>query len=38
VKIKYAGSISFEYEPEPKDPLVGLAESVGYTRGVLALV
>ncbi len=34
--IKYQGRISFEYEPEPDDPLPGLAESVGYTRGVLA--
>jgi sugar phosphate isomerase/epimerase len=36
VKIKYSGVVSFEYEPDPKDPLAGLAESVGYVRGVLA--
>lgn len=36
VKVKYQGVVSFEYEPDAKDPLVGLAESVGYTRGVLA--
>jgi sugar phosphate isomerase/epimerase len=36
VKRKYQGVVSFEYEPEPKDPLPGLAESVGYVRGVLA--
>jgi sugar phosphate isomerase/epimerase len=38
VKIKYSGVVSFEYEPEPKEPLVGLAESVGYVRGVLAML
>lgn len=36
LKIKYGGVVAFEYEPDPKDPLPGLAESVGYTRGVLA--
>jgi len=36
VKIKYDGVVSFEYEPEDNDPLPGLCESVGYTRGVLA--
>jgi inosose dehydratase len=38
VKVKYQGVVSFEYEPEPKDPLAGLAESVGYVKGVLALL
>jgi sugar phosphate isomerase/epimerase len=36
VKIRYEGSVSFEYEIEESDPLPGLCESVGYTRGVLA--
>lgn len=36
VKMKYAGIVSLEYEKEPKDPLAGLAESVGYVRGVIA--
>jgi sugar phosphate isomerase/epimerase len=36
VQIKYAGRVSFEYEADPDDPLPGLAESVGFTRGVLA--
>jgi len=36
VQINYAGRVSFEYEAEPDDPLPGLAESVGFTRGVLA--
>jgi len=35
-KIKYAGVVSFEYEKDAEDPLAGLAESVGYVRGVLA--
>ncbi len=38
VQANYAGHVSFEYEPEPDDPLPGLAESVGFTRGVLAMV
>jgi inosose dehydratase len=37
-KIKYRGNVSFEYEPDQKDPLPGMAESVGYTRGVMAAV
>lgn len=31
----YDGYLAFEYEAEPDDPLPGLAESVGYVRGVL---
>lgn len=38
VKIKYSGIVSFEYEKDADDPLAGLAESVGYTRGVLAAI
>ncbi|MBV9124141.1 MAG: sugar phosphate isomerase/epimerase [Planctomycetes bacterium] len=38
VKVHYTGVVAFEYEPEPQDPVVGLAESVGYTRGVLAML
>ncbi len=38
VKIKYAGIVSFEYEKDADDPLAGLAESVGYVRGVLAAI
>ncbi len=36
MKIGYAGIVSFEYEKDENDPLPGLAESVGYTKGVLA--
>ncbi|MCE7039471.1 sugar phosphate isomerase/epimerase [Dyadobacter sp. CY312] len=33
-KVKYTGSCSLEYEKDMKDPLAGIAESVGYFRGV----
>jgi inosose dehydratase len=36
VKLKYSGAIHFEHEKDQKDPLPGVAESVGYIRGVLA--
>ena len=38
VKIKYGGIVSFEYEKDGEDPLAGLAESVGYVRGVMASI
>jgi hypothetical protein len=37
-KINYQGNVAFEYEKDEKDPLPGLAESVGYVRGVMKLV
>ena len=36
IKLDYRGTVSFEYEKDGKDPLPGLAESVGYVRGLLA--
>jgi sugar phosphate isomerase/epimerase len=36
IEIDYRGSVSFEFEKDGKDPLPGVAESVGYVRGVLA--
>jgi inosose dehydratase len=36
--VKYNGMISVEYEKNMKDPLVGIAESVGYVRGVIKTV
>ena len=33
--IRFAHLVGFEYEKDANDPLPGLAESVGYTRGVL---
>ncbi len=35
-KVKYKGVCALEYEKDMKDPLVGIAESVGYFRGVCA--
>jgi inosose dehydratase len=37
-KIGYRGNLAFEYEKDADDPLPGLAESVGYVRGVLAAI
>ncbi|MEE8453116.1 MAG: sugar phosphate isomerase/epimerase family protein [Thermoguttaceae bacterium] len=34
-EIDYQGYVAFEYEENADDPLPGLAESVGYVRGVL---
>lgn len=33
-KVKYSGICALEYEKDMKDPLAGIAESVGYFRGV----
>lgn len=38
VKMKYSGILSFEYEKEDLDPVPGLAESLGYVKGVLAVI
>ncbi len=35
LKKGYSNVVSFEYEKDGEDPLPGLAESVGYVRGVL---
>ena len=35
-QIKYKGVASFEFEKDGKAPMIGLAESVGYVKGVLA--
>jgi inosose dehydratase len=37
-KIGYTGVASFEFEKDENDPLPGVAESVGYTRGILAAI
>jgi len=36
VKLDYDGTLAFEFEKDENDPLPGLAESVGYLRGLLA--
>jgi sugar phosphate isomerase/epimerase len=38
VAIQYRGVVAFEHEKDENDPLAGLAESVGYVRGVLAVI
>ena len=38
IKENYNKIVSFEYEKDGKDPLAGLAESVGYVRGVLRMI
>ena len=34
-KVKYAGACSLEFEKDMKDPLAGIAESIGYFKGVM---
>jgi sugar phosphate isomerase/epimerase len=36
LEVKYAGVVAFEYEKVAGNPVVGLAESVGFVRGALA--
>ena len=38
IEVKFKGVAAFEYEEQPDDPLPGLAESVGYMKGVLAAI
>jgi inosose dehydratase len=38
LKINYQGVTSFEFEKDADDPLPGVAESVGYVRGVLSVL
>lgn len=38
VRVNYTGTIAFEYEKDEQDPLPGLAESVGYVRGLLRTI
>jgi sugar phosphate isomerase/epimerase len=38
IKVKYRGTASFEFEKDGKDPMPGLAESVGYVRGILTSI
>ena len=34
-KVKYSGVCSLEYEKDMTDPLTGIAESIGYFRGIM---
>jgi inosose dehydratase len=36
MRLKYTGTLHFEHEKDEKDPFPGVADSVGYVRGVLA--
>jgi sugar phosphate isomerase/epimerase len=36
--IKYSGACSLEYEKDMDKPLLGIAESIGYFRGVMDAV
>ncbi len=38
VEIGYKGYVSFEYEADAKNPLLGVAESVGYVRGAIDML
>lgn len=38
IEENYSNIVSFEYEKDGKDPLAGLAESVGYVKGMLRLL
>ena len=35
-KVSYSGVVSLEHEKDMKDPFMGIAESIGYFRGVVA--
>ena len=35
-KIKYSGKCSLEFEKDMEDPVAGIAESIGYFKGVMA--
>ena len=36
LEVRYTHLLSFEYEKDADDPLPGLAETIGYTKGLLA--
>jgi inosose dehydratase len=38
ISIQYQGTAAFEFEKDEKDPLPGVAESVGYVRGALKVL
>ena len=38
IKLNYQGIAAFEFEKDANDPLPGVAESVGYVRGVLSVI
>jgi sugar phosphate isomerase/epimerase len=38
IHLNYSKTLHFEFEKDPKDPLPGVAESIGYAHGVLAAI
>jgi sugar phosphate isomerase/epimerase len=38
IRSKFAGTASFEYEKDENDVMPGLAECVGYVRGILSMI
>lgn len=38
IDLKYKGIVALEYEKDADDPFAGMAESIGYTRGVLEML
>ena len=38
IKLGYTGTVALEYEKDGDDPLPGMAESIGYIKGVLAIL
>jgi inosose dehydratase len=38
IRLNYKGTLSFEFEKDAEDPLAGVAESVGYARGILSVI
>jgi inosose dehydratase len=38
IKYNYSYTVAFEFEKDKEDPLPGVAESVGYVRGALAVI
>ena len=38
IKLNYTDTISFEFEKDAADPLPGVAESIGYVRGILSVI
>jgi sugar phosphate isomerase/epimerase len=38
IRLNYKGTLSFEFEKDENDPLPGVAESVGYAKGVLSVI
>ena len=38
IRLNYKGTVSFEFEKDKEDPLPGVAESLGYVKGVLSVI